>query len=93
MSVALIRLCNQAIYSNLNQFPSRQGFRLINETRTSYDSNGVTTTVYTVAGFDPSGTSRPILLGEDQLYPGMCRVLKLRNVLNFNYEMCVEVVI
>lgn len=51
-----------------------KGFRLINETRTSYDSNNVTLTVYTDAVFDTlgNGNSRQIFMGEDQLYPGTC---------------------
>jgi len=44
----------------------------MNETRTSYDSNNVTLTVYTDSYQDPSGASRQILMGEDQLYPGTC---------------------
>ena len=49
-----------------------KGLRLMNESRTSYDSNNVTTTVYTDSRFDPSGASRQILMGEDELYPGTC---------------------
>ena len=44
----------------------------MNETRTLYNSVGVGETVYTVAAFDPTGSSRQILKGEDQLYPGTC---------------------
>lgn len=53
-------------------FNCTRGFRLMNETRTYYDSNSVTTTVYTDAYFDPARVSRQILMGEDQLYPGTC---------------------
>ncbi|KAJ1420578.1 hypothetical protein B484DRAFT_399833, partial [Ochromonadaceae sp. CCMP2298] len=49
-----------------------KGIRLMNESRTSFDANGVTTTVYSDAIFDPTGSSREIFMGEDQLYPGTC---------------------
>lgn len=49
-----------------------KGFRLMNETRTLFDANGVTTIVYTDPRFDPAGVSREVLRGEDQLYPGTC---------------------
>eukprot|EP00981_Chlorochromonas_danica_P002026 scaffold413_cov176-Ochromonas_danica.AAC.22 len=49
-----------------------KGFRLMNESKTAYDSNGATTTVYTSSTFDPAGSSRTITMGVDQLYPGTC---------------------
>jgi hypothetical protein len=49
-----------------------KGIRLMNETRVLYNSVGVSTTVYTIATFDPSGQQRTIPKGEDQFYPGTC---------------------
>lgn len=61
-----------------------KGLRLMNETRVSYDSNNVTTTVYTDYRFDlPKKVSRQILMGEDQLYPGDKHEL----CLSFMYEI------
>ena len=53
-------------------FNCTRGIRIMNETRTVYNSVGVGQTVYTSALFDETGVSRQILKGEDQLYPGTC---------------------
>ena len=53
-------------------FNCTRGFRLMNESSTLYDSNNVTTTVYTDYLHEPLNVARTILLGEDQLYPGTC---------------------
>jgi hypothetical protein len=53
-------------------FNCTKGFRLMNETRVQKNAAGVVTTVYTNKFHDPTGVSRAISLGEDQLYAGTC---------------------